>query len=225
MQGLILAAGFGSRLGYDRPKCLIPWGKGTILDHQVDLLRRGGVKDIWVVVGFQAEEVRRQAARHGLRFVDNPHFMDTQNGKSMLLGLEAVPPGPVLCLNADVVFDDGIVQRVTDEPQTTSFAVIPKVCGDEEMKYRVAEGKLQAVSKQVHGEGEVIGINFIAAADRDVLVRALRHNDAGQYYERAFDQMLPFTSRPVRVVPIPPLRAMEIDFPEDLEAATRLFAP
>ncbi|HET6398690.1 MAG TPA: NTP transferase domain-containing protein [Candidatus Thermoplasmatota archaeon] len=250
--GLVLAAGFGSRLGYDMPKALIPWGakpalpstpKGlgakaraalmppketgpTILDHQLDHLARAGIGEIWIVVGFQARKVKAHVGkRPGIRFVENKEYMDTQNGKSMLVGLQSMPAGGVVTLNADVVFDPGIVEDLIAEPDRSSFAAIPKVCGEEEMKYRVAEGRLQAVSKQVHGEGELIGINYIAPADRPLLERALAYNDAGQYYERSFDQMLPFTKHPVRVLPITPRRAMEIDFPEDLEAARLMFAP
>ena len=224
--GLVLAAGFGSRLGYEMPKALIPWGERTILDMQLDRLRAAGVEETWIVTGFQAKKLKQHLGkRRGLHFADNPRYMDTQNGKSMLIGLEAIPPGGVVCLNADVVFDAGIIEDVIAEPETTSFAVVPKICGEEEMKYRVAEGRLQAISKQVHGEGEVIGINYISAADRPLLQRALAYNDAGQYYERAFDQMLPFTHRPVRLVPVTTRRAMEIDFPEDLETARGLFAP
>lgn len=227
MHGLILAAGFGSRLGHDIPKCLIPWGRHAILDHQLERLEQAGIEDVWVVVGFQAPKVRRHAAKRWpkVRFVDNPQYMDTQNGKSMLLGLRAVPRGGVVCINGDVVFDDGILQSITDRPAFSSFAAVPKVCGEEEMKYHMVDGRLVAVSKQVHGEGELIGLNYVAAGDRKLLEQALDYNDVGQYYERSFDQMLPFTHRPVRCVPVGKRRAMEIDFPEDLEAARKLFAP
>jgi choline kinase len=223
--GLILAAGFGSRLGHDMPKALIPWGKATILDHQLDRLREAGVKDVVIVVGFQKERMASHVkGRPGIRLVDNHRYMDTNTAKSMLIGLQALPAGGVLTLNGDVVFDEGILPLLLDKPDTTSLAVDPRVCGDEEIKYRVRDGRLQGLSKQVHGEGEAVGINYFAPGDRALLATALAYTEDQAYFERAVEFILPFTGNPVRCVPIGERRAMEIDFPEDLDAARRLFA-
>ena len=224
--GLILAAGFGSRLGHDMPKALIAWGaKGkTILDHQLERLAEAGVAETWVVIGFQAERIRAHLkGRSGVHFVENKKYMDTNTAKSMLLGLKAIPAGGVVTLNGDVVFDGGIIGLLTGKADTTSLAVDPRVCGDEEIKYRVRDGRLQALNKQTHGEGEAVGINFIAAQDRDLLMTALAYAEDQSYFERGIESMLPYTKRRVRCVAIGDRRAMEIDFPEDLEAARRLF--
>jgi len=225
--GLILAAGFGSRLGHDMPKAMIPWGKGTILDHQLDHLAAAGVGNVWVVVGFQKEKVAAQVKRRKgapkVHLVDNARYMDTNTAKSMLLGLRAMSAGSVVTLNGDVVFDDGILALLLDKPNTSSLAVDPRVCGDEEIKYRIANGRLQELNKRTHGAGEAVGINFFTAADRPLLEQALDYAEDLSYFERGVEFMLPFTKRPVRCVAIGDRRAMEIDFPEDLEAARRLF--
>ncbi len=225
--GLILAAGIGSRLGHDLPKALIAWEKGTILDHQLDRLAAAGVADVWVVVGFQKSKVLAQAQRRkagpNVHFVTNTRFMDTNTAKSMLLGLQAMPPGGVVTLNGDVVFDEGILDLLLSKAKTSSIAVDPRVCGDEEIKYRTAQGKLQELNKRTHGEGEAVGINYFAPEDRPLLEQALGYADDTSYFERGVEFMLPFTTRPVRCVPIGDRRAMEIDFPEDLDAARRLF--
>ncbi len=223
--GLILAAGFGSRLGHDMPKALIPWDGGAIIDLQLRHLHAAGIHDVWVVVGFQADRVRAHLkGQSGVHFVHNAVYMDTNTAKSMLMGLKHIPPGDVLALNGDVVFDASILPLLMDRPGATSLAVDPRVCGDEEIKYRIGEGRLQALSKQVHGEGEAVGINLFAAQDRPFLERALEYVEMQAYFERGVELILPFTKTPLRVVPIGDRRAMEIDFPEDLEAARRLFA-
>ncbi len=223
--GLILAAGFGSRLGYETPKALIDWGEGAIVDHQIGRLREAGVDNIWIVVGFQAGRVVDHVNRSwdGVRFVENPRYMDTNTAKSMLIGLQAMGQGSVVTLNGDVVFDDGILQMLMDDPDVTSLAVDPRVCGEEEVKYRLRDGRLMALSKQVHGDGESVGVNHFAEADRDLLEQALDYVEDQAYFERAVEHMLPYTRRPVRCVEIGDLRAMEIDFPEDLVQARKLF--
>ncbi len=223
--GAILAAGFGSRLGHDMPKALISWGDGALIDMQLAHFASAGIDDVWVVVGFQKERVIAHVEQNWpkVRFVENDRFMDTQTGKSLLVALEAIPPdGDVVMTNGDVVFDAPILDRLLED-RGSALACEPKATGDEEVKYRVREGRLQAISKDVHGEGEAVGINRIAQADRDLMVKALRYADDGTIFEHAIEWMLPYTQEPVRVVDIKPYRAIEVDFPEDLEAAHEMF--
>ncbi len=207
------------------PKALIPWGDGTIIDQQLERLHQAGLDDVTVVVGFQADRVKAHVGKRwpNVKFIDNPAYMDTNTGKSMLIGLQGLGPGAVVALNGDVVFDDGVLQSITDDAAVTSLAVDPRVCGDEEIKFRIREGRLMALSKQVHGEGEAVGINFYCEADRPLFEQALTYLDADAYFERAIEHMLPYTQRPVRCVDIGQARAMEIDFPEDLAAARDAF--
>lgn len=205
---------------------MIRWQEARIIDHQLDNLQAAGIEDVWVVLGFKADAVREhvQANWPSVKFVENELYMDTNTAKSMLCALQDMPPGPVIALNGDVVFDSAILGLLREDETTTRLAVDPRVCGDEEIKYRIRDGRLQALSKEVHGEGEAVGINLFAAADREILEGALAYVEAQAYFERAVEHMLPFTHRPVECVEIGDLRAMEIDFPEDLEAAHDLFA-
>lgn len=221
--GLILAAGMGRRLGHDMPKALIAWQDACIVDHQLANLAAAGIDDVWMVTGFQAGAVQAHVAKRwpNVQFVDNPRYMDTNTSKSMAIGLAAVPAGDVVALNGDVVFDATVLDLLLGGG--SALAVDPRVCGEEEVKYRTFNGRLVALSKQVHGEGEAVGINRFAAADRPLLETALSYVDDGAYFERAVEHMLPYTDVPVRCVDIGELRAVEIDFPEDLEQARAVF--
>ena len=66
MRGVILAAGRGSRLNgvaAEAPKCLVEVGGITLVERQIRALRAAGVNDITIVVGCQADRVRRVWAR------------------------------------------------------------------------------------------------------------------------------------------------------------------
>lgn len=205
------------------PKALIPWGDACIVDQQLANLAAAGIHKVTIVLGFQAERVRDHVAPNwpDVQFVENPDFLDTNTAKSMLRGLEGIED-EVVALNGDVVFDAGVLDLLREAPGT-AIAVDPRVCGDEEVKYRVRDGRLVALSKQVHGEGEAVGINRFAAADLGALRTALAYVEDGAYFERAVEHLLPYAATPVSVVDIGDLRAVEIDFPEDLDAAHRLF--
>ena len=58
--GIVLAAGGSSRMG--RPKVLLPWGGGTLLSAAVGPLLQSRLDRVVVVLGAEAERVRREAA-------------------------------------------------------------------------------------------------------------------------------------------------------------------
>lgn len=207
------------------PKALIPWQDGCIIDHQLANLAAAGIHEVTVVLGFEADQVADHVRKRWpkVAFVHNEAYLDTNTAKSMRIGLEGIDADDVVALNGDVVFDPEVLHALLAAPGS-AIAVDPRVCGDEEVKYRVRGGRLVALSKQVHGEGEAVGINRFVAGDLPRLRTALAYVEDGAYFERAVEHLLPYAEPAISVVPIGDLRAMEIDFPEDLEAARRLFA-
>lgn len=87
--GIVLAAGAGRRLG-GRPKALLPYRGGLLVEHAARALRDGGCRTVHVVLGAAAETVRRTAG--GLDWcalVDNPGW-ESGMGSSLRVGLESL---------------------------------------------------------------------------------------------------------------------------------------
>ena len=78
MKAIILAAGKGTRLNdVDlKPKCLFEVGGETLLDRQIATLRELQINDIVIVLGFEAERIRRRY-EHAASFVTNTRFEET----------------------------------------------------------------------------------------------------------------------------------------------------
>src|SRR4051812_20742307 len=96
--GIVLAAGKSSRMG--RTKALLNVGDGIFLSRVIQTLRDGGVHDITVVVGADADAIRSAVARmpHPVRVVDNPDYEQGQLS-SLTAGLQAVDaPGVTAAL-------------------------------------------------------------------------------------------------------------------------------
>jgi molybdenum cofactor cytidylyltransferase len=70
--GLVLAAGGSSRLG--RPKQLLPYGPGTLLDHVLETARVCEFDQLLCVVGGGADDVRSAVDFSGVEVVENPEF-------------------------------------------------------------------------------------------------------------------------------------------------------
>jgi phosphoenolpyruvate phosphomutase len=109
-RAVILAAGFEPQLMpliADRPKAMLDVKGRSILERQLEALRRCGVRDIVVVRGYRKERVVVQ----GVRFVDNDRFAETGELYS-LFGAEPELDGPFVLLYGDIVFDPAILVKL-----------------------------------------------------------------------------------------------------------------
>jgi molybdenum cofactor cytidylyltransferase len=70
--GLVLAAGGSSRLG--RPKQLLPYNGGTLLDHAVGTARACGFDQLLVAIGGGADKIRERVDLSGAEVVVNRGF-------------------------------------------------------------------------------------------------------------------------------------------------------
>lgn len=69
---VVLSAGESSRMG--RPKALLPIDGQTFIERIVGALKQGGIERIVVVLGFNAEEMRRQIAHLPVEILVNPDY-------------------------------------------------------------------------------------------------------------------------------------------------------
>ena len=71
---IISAAGMGTRLGLNIPKCLLKFNGISIIEHQLKLLK--DIESVRVVVGFMEEDVIKTVKffRNDVIFVRNPDY-------------------------------------------------------------------------------------------------------------------------------------------------------
>ena len=228
MNVVILAAGLGTRLGRPHPKPLTPLADGrSILRQQLDHLGGyfGPAVRITIVVGFKLGLVM-EAAAGDASFVYNELYDQTNTSKSLLKALRLAPPGGVLWLNGDVVFVPGLLDALQPHlaADRSFVAVNTDSVADEEIKYTLdGDGYVKDLSKQVTGGlGEAVGINYVAAADRDVLIEHLDRCADTDYFERGLETAIAEAGLRVAAVDISAYGCVEVDFEPDLERANRL---
>ncbi len=227
LQVVILAAGMGTRLGRPHPKALTPLRDGrSILQRQLDGLRSvlGTEVPITAVVGFRCEMIMQAAPE--LTFAYNPDFASTNTSKSLLRGLANSRDGGVLWLNGDVVFDPAVLELALPSLRSEqSFVCVDtNTVADEEVKYTLDdEGFVRELSKTVVGGlGEAVGINFVSAADKPVLIEHLGACDVQDYFERGMETAIVERGLRFRPVDISQFAAVEVDFETDLQRANNL---
>jgi choline kinase len=128
-------------------------------------------------------------------------------------------------MNGDVVFDAKVLERVKPliQKDQSFICVNTSKVAEEEVKYTVdSEGNIKELSKKVvNALGEAVGINFVAAKDKNALIKRLDEVDDNDYFERGIEVSIERDQASFIPVDISDLFAVEVDFPEDLERANQ----
>jgi choline kinase len=234
---ILLSAGQGSRmlpLTAERPKCLIDFSGRTLLEWQIEMLARGGVKHIDVVTGFMTDMVDDVLARIDdprvtitTRF--NPFFKVADNLGSCWIAREAME-GDFLILNGDTLVSKDIV-RTVQEDRGWPIAVtvdIKDAYDSDDMKVEREGDRLVHIGKTLTPEqSHAESIGFLAfrgsGADlfRNAVRQAMRTPEGVQHwYLKVIDSLAP--TGKVGTVSIKGLGWAEVDFLNDIEIATAL---
>ena len=236
MRAVILAAGIGNRLGEagrQQSKCLLRFGGETLLSRMVRDLAALDLEPV-LVVGFLAELVRAkvQVACPGVRvrFVHNPAY----RAGNLLSAWEAREHlvGPVLLMDADVLYHPEILRRLVASPHANCFLLDRHFeVGEEPTHVAVDGGRVTDFRRNIREPHEAVGesVGFFklsaeAAADLvQTMGRLVARGDREASYDDALRDLLPrhrFGAEDVTGLPW-----IEIDFPEDVAAAATRLAP
>lgn len=236
MRGIILAAGKGSRLNGNAegtPKCLVRLGDETLVERQIRVLRTAGIEDIAVVVGCQADRVRRVCG-HGVSYVENPRYAETNSLYSLWLARALLFEGFVV-LNCDVLFHPVLLHDLLTARHADALLLAYREAGqppfgDEEMKVKVRCGRVQEISKDLDpadADGENLGIVRFgpegAARLVEIMNTLVQSGSLREWAPRAFREFAQV--RPLHVVGTRGFPWIEIDFPEDYQRALRDVLP
>jgi L-glutamine-phosphate cytidylyltransferase len=120
MRAVILAAGRGSRLGpltEGRPKCLVKLADTPLVELQTNALRRGGVSEIGIVCGYQAQMLRLP----DVTYFHNSRWSETNMVTSLLTAADWLLSEPTIISYGDIFYPHVLVR---DLIQTTGDIVI-----------------------------------------------------------------------------------------------------
>lgn len=238
MKGIILAAGKGSRLNGtigDKPKCLLRVGGRSLVERQIDNLHRASIDEIAVVVGCQAEAVRRECG-HGVVYVENSRFAQTNSLYSLWLARPLLIDGDgFVVMNCDVLFHPQLLIDLVTARHEDALLIAyqendAEPLGDEEMKITVRRGRVVDIAKTLpsaDADGENLGIVKFGQAGARYLARLLDERVASgglrDWAPRAFADFA--RMRSLYAIGTRGLPWTEIDFPEDYDRAVHEILP
>ncbi len=110
-------------------KPLLPFGKSTVINSCLDNLRAGGVKDIVVVAGHRAAELRASLVQpESTQFVTNPD-PQSEMSASIACGVQAVPAtarAVLLALTDQPAIPPSVIENVLKAWRAGAKLIIPE---------------------------------------------------------------------------------------------------
>lgn len=233
---LLLAAGTGSRLQPftdDSPKCLTEVNETTILERLIRSLRAWEFERLVVVVGHLDDCVRDflDGAANGLKieYVFSTKYRTTNNIYSLWAARHAIKE-PFLLLECDLVFDDVLLGKMLKPDRIAVSRILPWMNGTtvsldhSRQVTRFHLGRDQPVEELTHKTVNMY--SFSRLSWQRVTQRLEHYVSAGRvngYYEAVFAEMVADGDLSFEAVFFDDERWYEIDTPDDLREAERLF--
>lgn len=233
MKAILLAAGVGQRMGPGAPpKCLTPVGGRTLLQRTLETLRAVGVRDVALVVGYEAAAVAAaaRAHAHGLRLttVENPRYRE-----GAILSLWTARDcftDDLLIMDADVLCPPALLERLVHSPHANCLLVDPQsddtgeeqiVFGRGDQAFDITKRPSDEVRRALTPLGESVGFLKLsreaALPLRALLEAAVQAGHVTWEHEQLYPDL--FRQVPVECERVAGLPWIEIDTPEDRRRA------
>ncbi len=218
MKAIILAAGMGNRikeLTGGKPKGFLEINGKSIIQHQVDELKRVGITKIAMVTGYK-KELFQDFKKQGIELLYNPFYRGTNVMGSYWFAKDFLDEPFVYC-HGDTYFEPEILDLLIESPGN-NLAVEFKECGKEEMKVKVVNGEITEISKEMtESVGEFIGIaKFEDFSEINAKMEELIDEHYGSFFERVIAGLLRSDIR-FKAIDIGDRIWEEVDFKEDYE--------
>ena len=233
----MLAAGIGARLGFTAtkppPKVLLRFGGKSLLQIHIENLRRHGIDELVLGVGYQHQDIERQIADLGaqdyVRIVFNEDYEAGNIVTLWALRDELCCGGPVLLMDADVLYDEALVERLVNSRHQNCLLLDRAFdSGDEPVKVCVRDGEIVEFRKWLSAEfdfcGESVGFFKLSAeVAKKIIVQTelyLRQGRRHEPYEETIRDVLLTSPRGTFAFEdITGMPWIEIDFAADIERA------
>ena len=231
MTAVILAAGLASRLRPltdNIPKSLIEVGGKALLQRNLESLKQNGVQRCIIVTGYLREMIESfvYSLHLGIEieFIHNPVFDQTNNNYSLWLARPAIDGQGMLLLDADILYDRRILQKIVSSPHDDALIMrASNSLGHEEIKCELdSEDVVVKIGKHIDAKlaaGESLGIEKFSRTTTTALFATLsRRHIHNEFYEASFQEVIDNGAK-IFAVDSGGLPCMEIDTPDDLTTA------
>lgn len=231
IQGIILAAGLGSRLKNktkNKPKALIEAGGKPLIAYAINFLKLIGIDQINIIGGFCFDDLKAQ-----VRKIDSMvNIRENRNyTKGNLFTLDAIIneiDKGFLLMNTDHIYQKPISEKIKNQltDRILAFTDYDRELGDDDMKVLACENRKRVIkiSKQLTDYHlGYVGMTFVPENKLDIYKKTI--DRAKEFYgenavvENILQILADEDINNVEVGDISGFKWLEIDFLDELERA------
>jgi choline kinase len=242
MQAVILAAGIAKRLRPltdNTPKCLLNIGDKNLLHRTLDNIIANGINDFVFVTGYRENMIKEYLNNNfpeiNKKILTNPDYENNNNSYSLWMTKEYIKDD-ILLLDSDILFDKGIISRLTESKYDNCLAVnVTKKLDAEQIKVITdSEKRILEIGKEISIEksiGESIGIekfskNYLLELYNILDRKIVKENNVNEFYEASFQEIIDRGEQrnSLYSVDVSDFDCMEIDTVEDYNNAYNLYS-
>jgi L-glutamine-phosphate cytidylyltransferase len=191
MKALILAAGRGTRISRHidgKPKCTVSLDEKTsLIEYSVDLLRRKGVEDVTVALGYRGDVIRDLLSGRDIKFRENPFYDVTNSIASLWFAREELKGADrFIVMNGDVFLSEKALDVVLSEKRSPVMFYDVTRREEADYKFQVVGERIVKYGKELTLEetsGEYVGCAIFGdgfldafAGRLDELIREQQHS-------------------------------------------------
>lgn len=164
MKAIILAAGMGTRISRfidERPKCMVDIGGMTLIRYTVELLKRKGISEIIIAIGYKADYIREEFKDSCVKFVYNPFFDVTNGIASMWFARDYLDDEETIVMSGDVYLEEDIIDRLISIDKEPVLLADSSRIIEADYRYNYVNGILKKYGKDLTIEettGECLGV-------------------------------------------------------------------
>lgn len=231
MKGLITCAGMGTRLGLlteKNNKTLLKINGKSIIEVILDTFNRYGIKDVVVVTGHSYDKVEG-LLKNKVKFAYNPFYQISGILCSIWFSRRFLEGSDFIFVTGDSVFHPRVLELCMKTSGDIVMCIEKKKCDAEDSKVVIKNGKITDIGKNISVKdavGEFTGMLKVSAKaskvffqELDLILKETRLN------AYVADLLLRLKDKGIKLVPVytESHTRVEIDYPEDLEAAKKLY--
>lgn len=134
MQGLMLAAGMGKRLGKytnNNTKCMVEIAGKKLIDRAIEALQYAGINKMVMVVGYKGQNVidyineNYKNSSMKFEFIFNHDYDKTNNIYSFYMAKDFIINEDTILMESDLIYDKALIKKIVED-KNPDIAVIAK---------------------------------------------------------------------------------------------------
>ena len=244
MQGLMLAAGMGKRLGkYTKgnTKCMLNVAGKTLIERAVDALKNVGINRLVMVVGYKSENLKKFINENikdmEIVFIDNPDYDKSNNIYSLYLAKEWLEKDDTIMLESDLIYENKMIEELVKD-KNKNVALVAKyeqwmdgtvVTLDDKNRITSFVEKKDFKFDRTDEYYKTVNIyklskEFSKNEYIPFLEAYMKAYGLNEYYELALKAIAHLSRSDLKALPIKNIKWYEIDDAQDYDIVNCLFA-